>query len=92
MSSCQAGLKIWPISNRFTVYTRRLTRFGLLMYNDQSQVSYSDVGVAIDVEFHPSPNNRGGPILIGPQGQMVHQGLQLGVIAFGEDAEPEPMI
>ena len=22
---------------------------------------------------------------------MIHQGLQLGVIAFGEDAEPEPI-
>ena len=56
--------------------------------------SYSGAGAIIDddVDFHPSPlNNRGGPILVGPQGQMVHQGLQLGVIAFGEDAEPEPI-
>ena len=54
--------------------------------------SYSSVGTFLEdeVQFHPSPlNNRGAPLIIGPQGQLLHQGYQLGVLPFGEDEEPE---
>lgn len=39
-----------------------------------------------EVEFHPTPlSNRGGPLVLGPQGQMLHQSYQLGFIPPDED-------
>ena len=50
--------------------------------------SFSSAGVPREdeVEFHPTLlNNRGAPLVVGPQGQLLHQGLQLGLLPPGEE-------
>ena len=64
-----------------SVWAFAAQRPGLQTYNAQ--------GAEVDdeVEFHPTPlDNRGGPIVIGPQGQLLHQGYQLGIIPPEDEA------
>jgi hypothetical protein len=39
-----------------------------------------------EVNFHPTPlTNRGDALIVGPQGQMLHQSYQLGILSLAED-------
>jgi hypothetical protein len=70
-----------------TVWAFDAQRPGLSSYTSSGQL------ITDEVTFHPTPlNNRGGPIVVGPQGQMIHQGNQLGLLSLGEDEELEPII
>ena len=69
-----------------TVWAFDAQRPGLQSYDLQGNL------IGDEVEFHPSPlNNRGAPLVMGPQGQLLHQGFQLGILPPGEGEERTPI-